>query len=116
MACVFLAYGSISFSLLLIFEDTSFLLTLTVQTEDKRAMSQTQSQAENVVLVFILDNRLRFYIGFLNNVIEIMKNWSERWQLMCNLMFHINTYLSYIIFSTAFKHNCLYNAIVLIHY
>lgn len=78
VACVFLAYGSISLSVLLIFKDTSFLLTLTVQTKDKRAMSQTQSHAENIVLALILGNRLQFYIGFLNSVIKIMKNWSER--------------------------------------
>ena len=39
-----------------------------------------------------------------------MKIWSERWQLMCNLMFLIKIYLAYIIFSTTFKRNCLYNA------
>lgn len=78
VACVFLAYGSISLSVLLIVKDTSFLLTLTVQTKGKRAMSQTQSQAENIVLALILDNRLQFYIGFLYNVIEIMKKRSER--------------------------------------
>lgn len=78
MACVFLAYGSISLSVLLIFKDASFLLTLTAQTKDRGAMSQTQSQAENIVLALTLDNRLQFYIGFLNNVIEIMKKRSER--------------------------------------
>ena len=44
-----------------------------------------------------------------------MKNWSERWPLMCNFMFHIEIYLSYIIFSISFKHNCLDNAIMLTH-
>lgn len=57
---------SVSLSPLLICKGASSFLWTLQHRRDERAMSQTRSLAGNVILALILDNRLQFSIGFLN--------------------------------------------------
>mgnify|MGYP001210745240 CR=1 FL=1 len=62
VAYVFVTYASVSLSLLLILKDGFFFINTdsTDQTKGKRAMSQTESLSETVVLALGLDCRLWF--------------------------------------------------------